>query len=418
MEEDWTYSAWSSECISFFRSMCCPGISCEYKVGRGPYLCRSHLNKFLRWMHHMRMMNATVVTSERCWSGIKEKMPEISKELNWLRRGDVSRFLRRKCLKVILRFWRRRKVGELGNVSGTSWWMKNWFITSWWMKNSWRILWWVPKLVPRLRWVYPCLKLVYGKFCNSVTESCLKNLRKQCCSLLEFYAEIHPSWSDTWEHQHMKVFVRWCNVTGDSTLQPVTTCINIQDSSWRESTRIKFMNIQMKYSKMRSEPIEYMWETTGALVQRLVAQTSPHVEELTEEIDETGVSAIAFYCGTGRDWWRTFIQEMFMRMFRLCLAQMNLRVLHRRVVQTSFRDEFVDSTSKALVTIWCRHSLSLEVEDYDIRRAYFQETNEKLIRIWPERVLNATSDFERRMRHCVEANTTQHCSTIQIKMCE
>ena len=36
-------------------------------------------------------------------------------------------------------------------------------------------------------------------------------------------------------------------------------------SSWRESTRMKFMNIQMEYSKMRSESSEHMRETTGAL---------------------------------------------------------------------------------------------------------------------------------------------------------
>ena len=29
--------------------------------------------------------------------------------------------------------------------------------------------------------------------------------------------------------------------------------------------------------------------------------TSPHAEELTEEIDEAGISAIAFDFGTGRD---------------------------------------------------------------------------------------------------------------------
>ena len=34
-------------------------------------------------------------------------------------------------------------------------------------------------------------------------------------------------------------------------------------ASWRESTRMKFMNIQMEYAKMRSESSEYMWETTG-----------------------------------------------------------------------------------------------------------------------------------------------------------
>ena len=37
-------------------------------------------------------------------------------------------------------------------------------------------------------------------------------------------------------------------------------------TSWRESTRMKFMNIQMEYSRMRSESSQYMWETTGAFI--------------------------------------------------------------------------------------------------------------------------------------------------------
>ena len=32
--------------------------------------------------------------SEKCWSGVEEKMPEISKELNLLRNGHVSTFSR------------------------------------------------------------------------------------------------------------------------------------------------------------------------------------------------------------------------------------------------------------------------------------------------------------------------------------
>ena len=36
-------------------------------------------------------------------------------------------------------------------------------------------------------------------------------------------------------------------------------------SSRRESTRMKFMNIPMGYSKMRSESSEYMWKTTAIL---------------------------------------------------------------------------------------------------------------------------------------------------------
>ena len=67
-------------------------------------------------------------------------------------------------------------------------------------------------------------------------------------------------------------------------------------------------------------------------------------------------------------------QEMLMRLFRLCLARMNLRVLHRRVAQMSFRDDLVDSTSKVLGSVMMSVSLSSEVKDCDIGRAYFQET--------------------------------------------
>ena len=48
-------------------------------------------------------------------------------------------------------------------------------------------------------------------------------------------------------------------------------------------------------------------------------------------------------------------------------------------------------------------NFSLEVKDDDISRADFLGTMEKLIHIWPVRVLNTTPNFERRMRHCVEA---------------
>ena len=37
-------------------------------------------------------------------------------------------------------------------------------------------------------------------------------------------------------------------------------------SSWRESTRMKFMNIRMEDSKMRSERSEYMWKTRVILI--------------------------------------------------------------------------------------------------------------------------------------------------------
>ena len=38
--------------------------------------------KFLVWMLSTRWMDERVVTSEKCWGGIEEKMSEISREVN------------------------------------------------------------------------------------------------------------------------------------------------------------------------------------------------------------------------------------------------------------------------------------------------------------------------------------------------
>ena len=59
----------------------------RHKIDRGPYLRRSQVTlmttyKFLRWVHSTRWMDERVVTSEKCWNGIEEKMPEISREMN------------------------------------------------------------------------------------------------------------------------------------------------------------------------------------------------------------------------------------------------------------------------------------------------------------------------------------------------
>ena len=37
--------------------------------------------KFLLYMHSTKWMDERVVTSEKCWIGIEEKMPEISREV-------------------------------------------------------------------------------------------------------------------------------------------------------------------------------------------------------------------------------------------------------------------------------------------------------------------------------------------------
>ena len=69
----------------------------------------------------------------------------------------------------------------------------------------------------------------------------------------------------------------------------------------------------------------------------------------------------------------------FMRLFQCKLTEKT------SLAQTSctdvFIDESVDSTSKVFVSVTMSASLSFEVEDCDISRAYFQGTMEKPIYI-------------------------------------
>ena len=57
-------------------------------------------------------------------------------------------------------------------------------------------------------------------------------------------------------------------------------------SSWRESTRMEFVNIQMEYSKMRSEPSEYMWKTSVILI-HLENYFGEYAQEVWARLDES-----------------------------------------------------------------------------------------------------------------------------------
>ena len=57
----------------------------RHEIGRGPDFCRRQVMlmttyKFPRWMHSTRWMHERVVTSEKCWIGIEEKM-QTSREV-------------------------------------------------------------------------------------------------------------------------------------------------------------------------------------------------------------------------------------------------------------------------------------------------------------------------------------------------
>ena len=77
-----------SESSSVFRSDCYSGISCERRDTKSAGV-RTWADvrlmttcKFPLWIHCMRWMDERVVTSEKRWNGIEEKMPEISSEVN------------------------------------------------------------------------------------------------------------------------------------------------------------------------------------------------------------------------------------------------------------------------------------------------------------------------------------------------
>ena len=53
------------------------------------------------------------------------------------------------------------------------------------------------------------------------------------------------------------------------------------NSPWREAKRMKFLNSQMGYSRMRSEPSEYLWVTEVIWI-----HLESHFEERTQEVWE------------------------------------------------------------------------------------------------------------------------------------
>ena len=51
------------------------------RIERGAGDVPEELGDKARWMYPTRRMDVRIVASEKCWSGIEEKMPEISREV-------------------------------------------------------------------------------------------------------------------------------------------------------------------------------------------------------------------------------------------------------------------------------------------------------------------------------------------------
>ena len=111
--------------------------------------------------------------------------------------------------------------------------------------------------------------------------------------LVTQYLERHSVSSD----QHMKKLMSLCEG-----LHEMMQCYRRQHfaasndlhehprrhSSWREVARMKCMNIQMEYSKMRSGSSECMWKTTGAFISswRIKTASEGYFDQRAQEVWE------------------------------------------------------------------------------------------------------------------------------------
>ena len=68
-------------------------------------------------MQSARRMDEGVVTSEKCWSSIEEKMPENLKRIELVEKWNV---LEKDIFKSDPKILTEEKIGELGKVTRTS----------------------------------------------------------------------------------------------------------------------------------------------------------------------------------------------------------------------------------------------------------------------------------------------------------
>ena len=244
-------------------------VSCEMQ-SRLPYLCRIQVVltttfEFLRWMHSTRRMDEGVVTSEKCWSGIKEKMPEIAKELTWLRSGRVSNVLEEEIFKRNPKFltkeksWRTWKGHQnvamdeelVHKVAMGEKFVQNFVMDA--------------QIDPMVGMDLPIFKIGGWKILQLSNRKLVGEFVEEAATVALLIGFLSGDSSLVIHNVKELMFSR-------EGLREMVQCYRRQHfaasndlhenprghSSWRESTRTKFMNIQMEYSNMRSEPSECM----------------------------------------------------------------------------------------------------------------------------------------------------------------
>ena len=240
MEEDWTIGVWSSEYISVFGLMCCPGTSSEWwdTKSAGVRTCAGVSGRVDD--------DVRISALDALYEKDGRRSRYIGEVLEWYQ-GEDARDLQRTelvekwtCLNVLEKkifksdpkmlteekSWRTWKSNQnivmdeeldqnivmdeelVQNVAMGQKFVKNFVMDA--------------EIDPKVEMICPYRKLVDGTFCDPVIENCWKTLLRE--------HQLQQCWLEfAREHQHVKVLVRWCNGTGDSTLQPVTICMNIQE---------------------------------------------------------------------------------------------------------------------------------------------------------------------------------------------
>ena len=64
-------------------------------------------------------MDEGVVTSEKCWSGIEEKMPENLERIDLVEKWPCLNVLEKDIFKINPKILTEEKIGELGKVTRT-----------------------------------------------------------------------------------------------------------------------------------------------------------------------------------------------------------------------------------------------------------------------------------------------------------
>ena len=263
--------------------------------------------KFLRWMYSTRRMDEGVVTSEKCWSGAGD-LKRIELAENWTCVNVLEKKICKLNPKILMeeKSWRTWKSNQnvlrdeelVQNVRDEEL-VQNSVMDEKIVKNFVMNA----KIDPKVKMDLPMFKIsgwnslqhskrkLLEEFVNENEPWLLISIPSRDSFLMIQYLErpfvsADPNVKELMPlceglHEMMHCDKRQlCAASNDLNEHPM------RHTSWRASTRMKFMNIQMEYSKMRSESSEYLCKTTGAFTNswRIKIALESYFEEHAQKI--------------------------------------------------------------------------------------------------------------------------------------